>query len=72
MDAQIFHIFRNTPFGRETLLQSIYFCKMTGTSLIIYIPEFTKFLMYFDNEVVQVDLDSSYLTAPKRHKKLKT
>ena len=65
MDAQLFHIFRNTPLGRETLLQSIYFCKKIGASLIIYIPEFTKFLMYFENDVVQIDLDSSYLTSPE-------
>jgi len=65
MDAQIFHIFRNTPLGRESFLQSIYFCKLTGSSLVIYIPEHTKFLMYFDNEVVQVDLDTSYLSSPK-------
>ena len=64
MDAQLFHIFRNTPLGRETLLQSIYFCKKVGASLIIYIPEFTKFLMYFENDVVQIDLDESYLTSP--------
>ena len=63
MDAQLFHIFRNTPLGRETLLQSIYFCKTIGASLIIYIPEFTKFLMYFENDVVQIDLDGSYLTS---------
>ncbi len=65
METQLFHIFRNTPLGRETLLQSIFFCNMTGSSLTIYIPEFTKFLMYFDNQVVQVDLDSSYLSYPQ-------
>ncbi|MBC2695005.1 MAG: universal stress protein [Desulfobacteraceae bacterium] len=65
MHTQLFHIFRNTPLGRETLLQSIYFCKKVGASLIIYIPEFTKFLMYFENDVVQIDLDNSYLTSPK-------
>ncbi len=65
MDAQLFHIFRNTPLGRETLLQSIYFCKKAGASLIIYMPEFTKFLMYFENDVVQIDLDDSYLTSPE-------
>jgi len=64
MDAQLFHIFRNTPLGRETLLQSIYFCKKVGALLIIYMPEFTKFLMYFENDVVQIDLDDSYLTSP--------
>lgn len=65
METQLFHIFRNTPLGRETLLQSIFFCNMTGSSLTIYIPEFTKFLMYFDNQVVQVDLDNSYLSYPQ-------
>ncbi len=51
--------------GRETLLQSIYFCNKIGISPVVYIPESTKFLMYFDNDVVQVDLDASYLTAPE-------
>lgn len=70
MEIRLFHIFRNTPLGRETLLQSIYFCKTMGASLLIYIPEHTKFLMYFENDVVQVDLDASYLTEPhsaRRH-----
>jgi len=65
MDYQLFHIFRNNPLGRETLLQSLYFCNKIGASPVIYIPKSTKFLMYFDNDVVQVDLDKSYLTSPK-------
>jgi len=65
MVPKIFHIFRNTPLGRETLLQSLFFCKTVGSSLVIYIPKYTKFLMYFENDVVQVDLDGSYLTAPE-------
>ncbi len=65
MDSQLFHIFRNTPFGRETLFQSLYFCKKMGASPILYIPKHTKFLMYFENDVVQVDLDKSYLTSPE-------
>ena len=64
MQRRLLHIFRNTPFGRETLLQSVYFCKKLKLVLTIYIPEFTKFLMYFDEEVVQIDLDHSYLTTP--------
>lgn len=51
--------------GRETLLQSIYFCKTIGADLEIYIPQHTKFLMYFENDVVQIDLDDSYLTDPE-------
>ena len=64
MEAQLFHIFRNNPLGRETLLQSIYFCKKVGASPVVYIPKFTKFLMYFENDVVQIDLDKSYLSSP--------
>lgn len=55
------HIYRNTPFGRETLLQSIYFSKLLDLKLHIYIPTQKKFLMYFEHEAVQIDLDSSYL-----------
>jgi nucleotide-binding universal stress UspA family protein len=64
MQRRLLHIFRNTPLGRETLLQSVYFCKKVKLALAIYIPEFTKFLMYLENDVVQVDLDHSYLTSP--------
>lgn len=64
MAQKLFHIFRNTPLGRETLLQSIYFCQKMGVLPTVYIPESTKFLMYFENDVVQVDLDPSYLNDP--------
>ena len=63
MERRLLHVYRNTPLGRETLLQSLHFCKTLGASLTIYIPESTQFLMYFDHDAVQVDLDSSYLTA---------
>lgn len=64
MAQKLFHIFRNTPLGRETLLQSVYFCQQMGVLPTVYIPESTKFLMYFENDVVQVDLDPSYLNDP--------
>jgi nucleotide-binding universal stress UspA family protein len=64
MEPQLFHIFRNNPLGRETLLQSIYFCNKVGASLVVYIPSLIKFLMYFENDVVQVNLDNSYLASP--------
>ncbi|PIP39125.1 MAG: universal stress protein UspA, partial [Desulfobacterales bacterium CG23_combo_of_CG06-09_8_20_14_all_51_8] len=44
-------------------LQSAYFCKVIGASLVIYVPKFLKFLMYFENDVVQVDMDDAYLTS---------
>ncbi len=65
MNQQLLQIFRNTPLGRETLLQSIYFCRKLGISMDIYIPQTNAFLLYFENDVVQVDLDNSYLTAPE-------
>jgi hypothetical protein len=65
METRLLHIFRNTPLGREVLLQSTYFCKTIGVQPEIYIPEFIKFLMYFENDVVQIDLDGSYLTDPE-------
>ncbi len=64
MAQKLFHIFRNTPLGRETLLQSLYFCRQMSLRPTVYIPKSTKFLMYFENDVVQVDLDTSYLNDP--------
>jgi nucleotide-binding universal stress UspA family protein len=64
MYSQLLHIFRNTPLGRETFMQSLSFCKQIGATPVVYIPRFIKFLMYFENDVVQVDLDPSYLTDP--------
>ncbi len=65
MAQKLFHIFRNTPLGRETFLQSIYFCQQMSIVPTVYIPKSTKFLMYFENDVVQVDLDPSYLRDPE-------
>ncbi|MBU8850048.1 MAG: universal stress protein, partial [Desulfobacterales bacterium] len=64
MNYKLLHIFRNTPFGRETFFQSLYFCKMINAYPVVYIPKSDKFLMYFSNDAVQVDLDNSYLTSP--------
>jgi hypothetical protein len=51
--------------GRETLMQSAYFCQRIGATLAIYISRHTKFLMYFEHDVVQVDMDKSYLKRPE-------
>ena len=65
MVPRLLHIFRNTPMGRETFLQSLYFCRQMHLDIDIYIPRQKKFLMYFDHEVVQIDLDDSYLFSPE-------
>lgn len=64
MNYKLLHIFRNTPFGRETFLQSLYFCKTINAFPVAYIPKSDKFLMYFSNDAVQIDLDPSYLKFP--------
>ncbi|NOX32946.1 MAG: universal stress protein [Deltaproteobacteria bacterium] len=68
MNYKLLHIFRNTPFGRETFLQSLYFCKTINAFPVAYIPKSDKFLMYFPNDAVQVDLDHSYLRSPETAK----
>lgn len=64
MVESLLHVFRNTPLGRESLLQSLHFCNTLGVGLHVYIPEFKQFLMYFEHDMVQVDLDGSYLSSP--------
>lgn len=64
MNYRLLHIFRNTPFGRETFLQSLFFCRTINAFPVVYIPGSDKFLLYFSNDAVQVDLDHSYLTSP--------
>jgi len=69
MKDELLHVYRNTPFGRETLLNSIYFCKKTKTLLRVYIPEHPQFLMYFQNEIATVELDKAFLRSPKTARK---
>ena len=65
MRQNLLHIYRNTPIGRETLMHSVYFCKMLDIELNIYIPDTVRFKMKFRDNSVQVDLDSSYLFDPE-------
>ncbi|BBO71856.1 hypothetical protein DSCA_57860 [Desulfosarcina alkanivorans] len=63
--GNLLHVFRNTPLGRETLMQFLYFCRTLAVGLTIYVPDAVRFLMYFDLDAVQVDLDRSYLNEPE-------
>lgn len=67
MNDRFLHIHRNTPLGRETLLQSIHFCKTLNLSLSIYIPESKRFLMCCgsENSGQQIELDKSYFFSPE-------
>lgn len=61
MQNKAFHIYRNNLLGRETLLQAAYFSQTLHIPLCIYPPKEEKFLMYFQNEAIQIDLDKSYI-----------
>ncbi len=61
----LFHVFRNTPFGRDTLLQSAYFAKKMGIPITLYIPRHHQFLMYFSRRAVTVDLDRGFMNDPQ-------
>lgn len=63
MNGRLLHIFRNSPLGRETLLQSLYFTRQINLTLAVHIPKTKRFLLYFQHDAVQVDLDDSYLEA---------
>lgn len=64
MVRTLLHVFRNTPLGRETLLQSAHFCEAVGCRLEVYVPRHSQFLLYFDDAVATVGLDGSYLREP--------
>ena len=63
MRNELLHIFRNTPFGKEAYLQSLYYCKAVGMHLKVYLAEHPQFLMYFPDSITTVDLDKSFLRA---------
>jgi len=60
----MFHVFRNTPFGRETFLQALDFSRKLDLTLRVYIPQSRKFLLYLKNRALQIELTSAYLRSP--------
>ena len=66
MRDQMFHVFRNSPLGRENLMQAAHFCqKQFGMSLAVWIPTQTRFLMRFETGEVTGSLDDSYVRHPE-------
>ena len=61
--TSLFHVFRNTPFGRDTLLQSVYFARKLDLPITLYIPKHQQFIMHFTNASVTVDLDRGFLAS---------
>ncbi|MFQ5604888.1 MAG: universal stress protein [bacterium] len=64
MTMNILHIYRNTPLGRETLRQAADFTRKIHGKLQVYIPQYDRFLFYFEREAVEIRLDQSYLYLP--------
>jgi len=65
MRNTMLHIFRNSPLGRENLLQSAYFCKKhRGLSLKVYIPKTSLFSIDVGSDLFFLQLDASYLQYP--------
>jgi len=65
MKKPMLHIFRNTPLGRQNLMQSADFCeRVSNLSLALYIPSTPQFTMNLSNNLVHVQLDESYLLYP--------
>lgn len=67
MDDSLFHIYSNTPLGRESLFQAIHFCRTLNLSLTVYIPSSKWFFLGFGTEAdaIMVELDNSYLSSPE-------
>jgi len=61
MQLNLLHVFRNTPLGRETLLQAADFSRKTHSRLNVYLPEFDRILLHFGSNAVEIRLDGSYL-----------
>jgi hypothetical protein len=67
MSNFLLHIYNNTPLGKETLLQSIYFCKTLNLSLSIYIPTAKRIFIPCGNKnkPISINLDKSYFYSPE-------
>lgn len=63
------HIYRNSPLGRENLMQSAYFCKKHfGLSLEVYIPTSPQFSITLGADDFLIQLDVSYTQYPQSAK----
>jgi len=64
MVHKIFHVWRNTPFGRETLRQTVFFAQRLGVQVELIQPRTSKCLLDFGGELISLSLDASYLRSP--------
>lgn len=68
MVHKILHVWRNTPFGRETLRETIYFAERVGAEVDLIQPRAPKCLLDLGasqgGELLSLSLDASYLRSP--------
>jgi hypothetical protein len=66
MEKAVFHIFLNSPVGRENLLQSAYLAeRLQPRSLTVFLPTHDQCAMYCNDTVLTLNLDASYLRFPE-------
>lgn len=72
MKTTLLHIFRNSPMGRESLMQSAYFCKQQfGLSLTVFIPKSMELSLDIESgrHPLTILLDGSYVAYPETARK---
>lgn len=62
---RVFHVFQNTPLGRENLLGAVHLCRVTGAQLHLFKPLEPRFTIQLADELVEVPLDGTYLESPE-------
>jgi nucleotide-binding universal stress UspA family protein len=65
MVHKILHVWRNTPFGRETLRQTIHFADRGGVAIELIQPQTSKCLLDMGGTLLSLSLDRSYLRSPE-------
>jgi nucleotide-binding universal stress UspA family protein len=65
---RVFHVFQNTPLGREMLLGAVHLCRSTGAQLYLFRPVEPRFTIQLADELIEVPLDSTYLESPETAK----
>lgn len=61
MPRSLFHVYGDSPYGREELLQSAYLVRKTQVlSLAVYVPRYRESLMYCDSTVFTLNCERQF------------
>lgn len=70
LSRAVFHIFNNSPPGRENLLQSAYLAKQFNAPFVVYLPTATQCLLHCERNILTLTLSADYVrrrTTARRH-----